>query len=102
MLVGGNFEVCKARAAGRAFAASKSSTRVIRQLWGVAKGQFRTKGRYASATVRGTKWLTADRCDGTLIRVAAGAVSVRDFVKHRSRTLRAGRHYLARAPRERG
>ena len=97
VLVGGNFKLCKARAAGLASAASKSSKRVIRHLWGVAKGQFRTKGRYASATVRGTKWLTADRCDGTLIRVVTGAVTVRNFVKHRSLILRRHHQYLARA-----
>ena len=70
---------------------------MIRHLWGVAKGQFRTKGRYASATVRGTKWLTADRCDGTLIRVVTGEVTVRNFVKHRSLILRRHHQYLARA-----
>jgi hypothetical protein len=74
---------------------------MIRHLWGVATGQFRTKGRYASASIRGTKWLTADRCDGTLIRVVTGAVTVRDFVKHRSLTLRSRHQYLARARRTR-
>lgn len=99
VLVGGNFKACKARAAGLALAASKRSKRVIRHLWGNATGAFRTKGRYASATVRGTKWLTADRCDGTLIRVTAGAVTVRDLVKRRSLVLRAKHKYLARAAR---
>jgi hypothetical protein len=101
VLVGGNFKVCKARAAELALAARKQSKRVIRHLWGNATGAFRTKGRYASATVRGTKWLTADRCDGTLIRVVTGAVTVRDLVKHRSRVLRGRHQYLARAPHSR-
>ncbi|HET7427487.1 MAG TPA: hypothetical protein VFJ50_10620, partial [Gemmatimonadales bacterium] len=102
VLVGGNFKVCRARAAGLALAARTQSKRVIRHLWGNATGAFRTKGRYASATVRGTKWLTADRCDGTLIRVATGAVTVRDLVKRRSLVLRGRHKYLARTPRRRG
>jgi hypothetical protein len=101
ILVGGSFKSCRARAAGLALAAGKQSKRTIRHLWGVGKGAFRTKGRYASATIRGTKWLTADRCDGTLVRVVSGAVTVRDLVKHRSRVVRARHRYLARAPRKR-
>ena len=31
--------------------------RQVRKLWGDGKGRFTTKGRYSSATVRGTKWL---------------------------------------------
>jgi hypothetical protein len=36
-----------------------------RRLFGHAHGRFRTRGRSSSATVRGTKWMTEDRCDGT-------------------------------------
>ena len=43
-----------------------------RKLWGDGKGKFRTKGRYAAATVRGTRWLTQDTCAGTLVRVTQG------------------------------
>jgi hypothetical protein len=67
-----------------------------RRLWGNATGRFSTKGRYASAAVRGTIWLTEDRCDGTLIRVTRGTVTVRDLVARRTVTVRAGRSYLAR------
>jgi hypothetical protein len=49
--------------------------------------------------VRGTRWLTEDRCDGTLTRVTNGAVVVRDFKRHRSVVVRAGHSYLARAHR---
>jgi dipeptidyl aminopeptidase/acylaminoacyl peptidase len=71
-----------------------------RRLWGNATGgRFSTKGRYASAAVRGTIWLTEDRCDGTLIRVTRGTVTVRDLVARRTVTVRAGRSYLARARR---
>ncbi|HEX6712087.1 MAG TPA: hypothetical protein VF066_01835, partial [Thermoleophilaceae bacterium] len=72
-----------------------------RHLWGEGSGSFRTVGRYAAATVRGTTWLTDDRCDGTLIRVKAGAVTVRDLVKRRSFSLRAPREYLAKAAKRR-
>jgi hypothetical protein len=70
-----------------------------RRLWGNGKGRFRTLGRYAGATVRGTIWLTEDRCDGTLIRVQQGRVDVRDNIRNRTIRLRAGQSYLARARR---
>jgi hypothetical protein len=70
-----------------------------RRLWGDGKGKFRTKGRYAAATVRGTRWLTQDNCKGTLIRVAQGSVSVRDFGARKTVVVRKGKRYLARARR---
>jgi hypothetical protein len=47
-------------------------------LWGHAKGSFRTKGRHAAATIRGTTWLVEERCDGTLVKVREGTVLVHD------------------------
>ncbi len=70
-----------------------------RRIWGSAKGRFRTRGRYASVAVRGTTWLTEDRCDGTLVRVTVGRVEVFDQVRGRRVTVRAGQSYLARARR---
>jgi hypothetical protein len=67
-----------------------------RRLWGDGKGAFRTTGRYSAATVRGTRWLVQDTCAGTLTRVVRGVVSVRDNVRHKTVTLRAGKRYLAR------
>jgi hypothetical protein len=67
-----------------------------RRLWGNATGRFSTRGRFATAAVRGTIWLTEDRCDGTLVRVQTGRVQVRDLVRNRTITLRAGQSYLAR------
>jgi hypothetical protein len=88
-------------AAGGARAASvtkkKGPHSVLGKLWGSGKGRFRTKGRYSSATVRGTIWLTADRCDGTLTTVKRGTVSVRDLRRHKTVTVKAGHSYLARA-----
>jgi hypothetical protein len=68
-----------------------------RRLWGDGRGSFSISGRYSAATVRGTRWLVQDSCAGTLTRVLRGVVSVRDNVRHRTITLRAGRSYLARA-----
>jgi CSLREA domain-containing protein len=75
-----------------AFTAAK---RKKRRLWGDGKGRFRTKGSFSSATVRGTKWLTEDRCNGTLTRVTKGTVAVRDFRRKRTVIVRAGQRYLA-------
>jgi hypothetical protein len=87
---------CPRRSAAGADATPPPRTR---RLWGNGKGRFRTLGRYAGATVRGTIWLTEDRCDGTLIRVQQGRVDVRDNVRNRTIRLRAGQSYLARARR---
>ena len=72
--------------------------RVVRQLWGRdSGGRFTTIGRSASAAVRGTVWLTQDRCDGTLIRVLRGHVVVFDRKHHRHVVIGPGHAYLARA-----
>ena len=74
----------------------------VRRLWGNGSGRFRTRGRYSTAAIRGTLWLTEDHCDGTLIRVREGSVTVRDFVKRKTVIVRAGKSYFARAkPRPR-
>jgi hypothetical protein len=93
-LAGANFGACPK--AGRATMAAKA--KVVRQLWGAGTGKFRTKGKFATAAVRGTTWLTQDRCDGTLIRVTEGTVTVRDLVKKKNVTVSAPKTYLAKAP----
>ena len=70
---------------------------MLGSLWGNGKGKFRTNGKYSSATVRGTIWLTQDRCDGTLTTVKRGTVSVRDFKRRKTVSVKAGHSYLARA-----
>jgi hypothetical protein len=75
---------------------------VLGGLWGNGKGTFRTDGKYGSATVRGTIWLTQDRCDGTLTTVRRGTVSVRDFKRRKAVSVKAGHSYLARAASARG
>ncbi|MGZ4217191.1 MAG: IPT/TIG domain-containing protein [Solirubrobacteraceae bacterium] len=59
--------------------------------------KFRTKGRYSAATIRGTVWTIANRCDGTLVRVTRGLVDVTDFVRHITVAVHAGHSYLALA-----
>jgi hypothetical protein len=99
-LENGNFKRCpKPNQHGRltSWAAKPLSPQaVVRKLWGRGHGRFTTRGRGGAATVRGTIWLTADRCDGTLVRVRRGVVGVRDFGRHRTVTVRAGGRYLAR------
>jgi hypothetical protein len=79
--------------------AKKTGTRV-RKLWGDGRGPFRTRGLNAVVTVRGTRWLVQDTCEGTLTRVKQGLVSVRDTVRRKTVLVRAGRKYLA-APKKR-
>jgi hypothetical protein len=101
-LRGGSFASCRRPTArpsvfgrGGVFAAA-TRKRKVRSLWGRGKGHFRTIGRNGAATVRGTIWLTEDRCDGTLVRVRRGLVGVRDFKKHKTVAVPAGHSYLAR------
>jgi hypothetical protein len=68
-----------------------------RRLWGSGKGNYTTTGSHGAATVQGTTWLVADRCDGsTIFKVAEGTVWVQDFVKNIQVVLQAGDSYVAR------
>jgi hypothetical protein len=87
---------CPKAAGDGATAHAALSRRVQQTLRGSDKhGRFRTVGRYAAATVRGTNWGTRDRCDGTLTVVNSGTVSVTDFTHHKTLNLHAGQQYLA-------
>jgi hypothetical protein len=97
VLRSGNFDaVCGS--GGVDVARASATTTSVRHLWASGKGKFRTKGRFAAASIRGTEWQTDDRCDGTLITVASGAVSVFDQVLRKTVVVRAGKTYLAKAP----
>jgi hypothetical protein len=86
----GSLGSCRARTASIARKRSRA-------LWGRDHhGRFRTHGATSVATVRGTHWLTEDTCAGTVTKVTSGVVSVRDQVRHRTVTVRAGHSYLAR------
>jgi hypothetical protein len=95
-LFGGSFAGCPKPSRART-AAKRKKTSSVRHLWGSGSGQFRTVGRFASATIRGTKWLTDDRCNGTLIRVTAGSVTVRDLKRKKTLVLKKPKSYLAPA-----
>ncbi len=90
-LDGGNFLDCVS--SFRALA----KKRPTRKLWGSGTGRYRTRGRYSSATVRGTKWLTEDLCDGTRTTVVEGTVVVHDSVRNIDVTVHAGHSYRAEA-----
>jgi len=85
---------------GGARTAATAKRRPPRELWASDHhGRFRTRGSNAVATVRGTSWYMADRCDGTYTRVAHVSVSVRDLRTHRTVVLHAGQSHLAPAAR---
>ncbi len=81
----------KGRVAGRSERGGSKS----RKLWGSGKGNFRTEGNNGSATVRGTVWLTEDRCNGTYFKVKQGVVTIRDFGANETFSLGKGKSYLA-------
>jgi hypothetical protein len=53
----------------------------------------------ASATVRGTWWLTADFCKYTLVRVNEGSVTVQNLVSKKFQVIRAPKSFTARPGR---
>ncbi len=86
-LVGGNFKVCgKAAKSSLGRAARKKK---IRELWGKGHGLFRTKGKFASATIRGTQYDVVDYCDGTLIKVTQGMVAVQNYRTNKTTVVKA-------------
>jgi hypothetical protein len=90
-----SYATCTSGKAADATAAALSS-KTLQLLRANAKGKFTTRGKYAAATVRGTKWTTGDRCDGTLIHDITHSVAVTDFVRHKTIILHAGQSYLAK------
>lgn len=94
-LLGNGTQKCAAAEEGSARASAAGSKSA---LWGSGKGHFRTQGNFGAATVRGTIWLTEDTCAGTFFKVNRGIVSVRDFPRHKTIAVPAGRSYLARNP----
>jgi hypothetical protein len=100
--VGGNFKLCPT-ARERSHIAQASARRTsrkhtVRKLWSEGHGSYSTKGNYATGAVLGTRWLTEDRCDGTLIRVLTDKVLVRNLITHSKHVVKAGHSYFAKAP----
>jgi hypothetical protein len=100
LLFGGGFKGCPKAPKAQLARKKPLLKRSVRHLWGSGAGRFRTVGRYSAASVRGTTWLTDDKCNGTLTRVTQGAVAVRDFVKRKTIVVRAPKSYFA-GPRRR-
>lgn len=92
-LLGGDFRGCKG--------APGAPPVKERHLWGDGRGNFRTRGRFGAGAVRGTRWLTLDRCKGTLTRVSKGVVVVDDFALRRRVPVTSGKQFWALSPEAR-
>jgi hypothetical protein len=92
-----SYGLCKAKTSTDEATIAKLSTKTLQLLKVSGHGKFQTTGRYSSATVRGTIYTVADRCDGTLTHVIRDTVLVDDFVRHKKILLRSGQSYLASA-----
>jgi hypothetical protein len=117
-LVGGDFSACSQRRLAAKNPPKKPKTKTkktpkakgkaakpaaatnVRSLWGTGTGKFRTKSRYSSATVRGTTWLSIDRCDGSLTVVREGIVQVFDLTLRKTIDVGPGERYLAPAQKK--
>lgn len=69
---------------------------VLRLLHGTAHGRFRTTGRYAAATVRGTRWTTIDTCTATAITDNSGVVATQANDGQLSYVIRRGEEAVYR------
>jgi hypothetical protein len=79
--------------------ASVAKATAKRSLWVNGKGNFKTRGKRASAIVRGTYWLTEETAAGTRVQVKRGLVAVRDFVTRATVLVGAGHSYVAKPRR---
>jgi hypothetical protein len=79
--------------------ASAAKATAKRSLWVNGKGNFKTRGKRASAIIRGTYWLTEETAAGTRVQVNRGLVAVRDFATKHTVLVQAGHSYVAR-PRQ--
>lgn len=97
-----SYKSCSAHTAGGfdRLAFPAISKRILQALHASVHGRFRTRGRFAAGTVRGTAWQIDDRCDGTWQRVNRGIVDVFDFHLRTTIPVRAGHVYLAKAFRK--
>jgi hypothetical protein len=101
-LTGGNYRVCPTARERRhllhAHTSRTSKKHVVRKLWAEGHGSYTTKGTYASGAVLGTRWLTEDLCEGTLIVVSTDRVAVTNLITHKRRIVKAGHRELVKAP----
>ncbi len=96
VLTGGSFAVCRdstprrpierpPNIVGRNGREQDKPHHKVRGLWGNANGPTKTTGADAAASDKGTEWLTADYCNGTLVRVTEGVVFVRPLRRNAKR-----------------
>jgi hypothetical protein len=104
-LTGGSFAGCPSstthgpRSEATSASKKKKPKTVVRQLWGSAHGDFTTKGRYGSAAVSGTIWLTRDLCEGTYFKVTKDTIVVTAFAfPHKHHHLKQGQSFVVFAP----
>jgi len=69
------------------------------KLWVNGKGNFKTRGKRASAIVRGTYWYTEETQKATKVSVKRGLVAVRDFVNRKTVLVSKGQSYTAQLRR---
>jgi hypothetical protein len=86
----------KGASAARVSRVSRASKK--RSLWVNGKGNFKTRGKRASAIVRGTYWHTEETSRGTKVSVTRGLVAVRDLVRKRTVLVSGGHSYTATVP----
>jgi hypothetical protein len=94
LTIAGRIDKCAGTGKDTVHSAAKA-----RRLWGNARGRFRTRGRFATATVRGTLWQVRDTCNSTTVTAARGTVLVRDLAKRKNIKLKAPHKYTARKRR---
>jgi hypothetical protein len=104
-LTGGSFAGCPSstthglRSEATSASKKKKPKTVVRQLWGSAHGEFTTKGRYGSAAVSGTIWLTKDLCEGTYFKVTKDTIIVTAFAfPHKHHHLKQGQSFVIFGP----
>jgi hypothetical protein len=87
----------KGSAAALAYSAKRRSGPKSRHLWvSETGGKWGTNGRFVSTSVEGTTWLTVDECTQSQVKVTAGKVKVRDLVRKKTKTVSAGKQYVAK------
>ncbi len=98
-LVGGSYKNCPIvrKASTHADIAAARHKKVVRKLWAEGHGKYTTKGSYATGAVLGTRWLTEDLCEGTLIKVSTDKVAVTNLRNHHRVIVKAGHSILVKA-----
>ena len=83
--------------------ATTSRKRRRRRLWGSGRGRYGTRGKGGTGSVVGTKYLTVEKCGGTLFKVPpqpgeGHGISVDPKGKKKPIFLAPGESYFAKAP----